>query len=114
MPSQSNATTSGLIDTNVYIHAQANDAHAEECLRFSEAVERGDVRARLRRLTLRDPEGRQKRLVSRRAERARSPTPAYARPRIQTLKSMSPGEWPRSVSIAAASPRCWVPWLTTW
>src|SRR6266511_1845490 len=30
-----------------------------------------------------------------------------------TVKSRSPGDWPYSVSIAAASLRCWVPWFTT-
>jgi hypothetical protein len=28
------------------------------------------------------------------------------------VKSKSPGDWPKSVSMAAASLRCWVPWLT--
>ncbi len=47
MPSESDGAAAGLIDTNVFIHAQANDAHSDECLRFLEAVERGDIRARL-------------------------------------------------------------------
>jgi predicted nucleic acid-binding protein len=47
MSSESDAPTIGLIDTNVFIHAQANDGYTEECLRYLEAAERGDVRARL-------------------------------------------------------------------
>jgi len=37
----------GFIDTNVFIHAQTHDAHAEECLRFLEAVDSGSVQARI-------------------------------------------------------------------
>jgi predicted nucleic acid-binding protein len=47
MPSESDGAAAGLIDTNVFIHAQASDARSEECLRFLEAVERGEIRARL-------------------------------------------------------------------
>jgi predicted nucleic acid-binding protein len=47
MSSESDAPSIGLIDTNVFIHAQANDGYTEECLRFLDAVERGAVRARL-------------------------------------------------------------------
>lgn len=38
----------GLLDTNVIIHAhQVTDDNSNECLAFLEALERGDVRARL-------------------------------------------------------------------
>src|SRR5262245_17134560 len=37
----------GLIDTNVFLHAQTFDAHAEECLRLLEALRDDRVRARL-------------------------------------------------------------------
>ncbi len=42
----------GLVDTNVFIHAQTHDAYAEECLEFLEAVQKGRVRARLDPLVL--------------------------------------------------------------
>ena len=35
----------GLIDTNIFFHAQTHDAHSEECRRFIDALERGDVQA---------------------------------------------------------------------
>jgi predicted nucleic acid-binding protein len=35
----------GLIDTNIFFHAQTHDAHSEECSRFVEALERGDIQA---------------------------------------------------------------------
>jgi predicted nucleic acid-binding protein len=35
------------VDTNVFIHAQTHDALAEECLRFLEAVQRGEIEVRL-------------------------------------------------------------------
>jgi predicted nucleic acid-binding protein len=37
----------GLIDTNVFIHAQTHDAFAEECLRFLEAIANGSLRAEI-------------------------------------------------------------------
>ena len=37
----------GLVDTNVFIHAQTRDAYAQECLQFLEAVERGTIQVRL-------------------------------------------------------------------
>ena len=37
----------GLLDTNVFIHAQTTDHLSEECRRFLVAVERGEIRARL-------------------------------------------------------------------
>lgn len=37
----------GLIDTNVFIHAQTHDAHAEECLQFLEALESGRLQAQI-------------------------------------------------------------------
>ncbi|NPV09718.1 MAG: type II toxin-antitoxin system VapC family toxin [Anaerolineae bacterium] len=37
----------GLVDTNVFIHALTRDAHAEECLCFLEAIQRGEVTAQL-------------------------------------------------------------------
>ncbi len=42
----------GLVDTNVFIHALTRDSHSEECLRFLEAVQRGEVSARLEPLVL--------------------------------------------------------------
>ncbi|CAA9555196.1 MAG: hypothetical protein AVDCRST_MAG73-3224 [uncultured Thermomicrobiales bacterium] len=38
---------SGLLDTNVVIHAQTTDGFSAECQAFLAALERGDVRARL-------------------------------------------------------------------
>jgi len=35
----------GLIDTNIFFHAQTHDAHSEECSRFVEALERGEIQA---------------------------------------------------------------------
>jgi predicted nucleic acid-binding protein len=37
----------GLLDTNVFLHAQAQDRHSAECRRFLAALEGGRVRARL-------------------------------------------------------------------
>jgi len=37
----------GLVDTNIFIHAQTHDAHAEDCLLFLDAVRAGRVRAHL-------------------------------------------------------------------
>lgn len=42
----------GLIDTNIFIHAQTRDAHAEECLQFLEAVQQGRVEVRLEPVVL--------------------------------------------------------------
>jgi predicted nucleic acid-binding protein len=42
----------GLVDTNVFIHAISNDAHSDECAAFLEALERGEVEARLDALVL--------------------------------------------------------------
>ena len=42
----------GLVDTNVFIHAQTQDSHSEECLRFLEAVQVGRMRVRLEPLVL--------------------------------------------------------------
>ncbi|MDA8186656.1 MAG: PIN domain-containing protein [Dehalococcoidales bacterium] len=42
----------GLVDTNVFIHAQTHDVLAEECLRFLEAVQRGEVEAQLEPVVL--------------------------------------------------------------
>ena len=39
--------TEGLLDTNVVLHALANDDRTEECQRFLLAVDEGRVRARL-------------------------------------------------------------------
>jgi predicted nucleic acid-binding protein len=41
-----------LLDTNVFIHAQTTDQHSAECPRFIEALDRGDVQARLDPLVL--------------------------------------------------------------
>ena len=37
----------------------------------------------------------------------------HARARRKASRSRSPGDWPYSVNATAASPRNWVPWLTT-
>jgi predicted nucleic acid-binding protein len=37
----------GLVDTNVFIHAQTHDPFAEECLRFLEAIASGSMHAEL-------------------------------------------------------------------
>jgi predicted nucleic acid-binding protein len=42
----------GLVDTNVFIHALTHDAQSEECLRFLDAVRRGEVRMRLESIVL--------------------------------------------------------------
>lgn len=42
----------GLLDTNIFVHAQSTDTHAEECRRFLAALESGRVRARLEPLIL--------------------------------------------------------------
>jgi predicted nucleic acid-binding protein len=42
----------GLLDTNVFIHAYANDRHTAECRRFLLALERGDVKAYMDPLVL--------------------------------------------------------------
>ncbi|MGH2458206.1 MAG: PIN domain-containing protein [Chloroflexota bacterium] len=42
----------GLLDTNVLIHAQTRDEHAEECLGFLEALQVGRRRARIEPLVL--------------------------------------------------------------
>lgn len=42
----------GLVDTNVFIHAQTHDALADECLNFLDAVEEGRVQVRLDPLVL--------------------------------------------------------------
>jgi predicted nucleic acid-binding protein len=39
--------TEDLLDTNVFIHAHASDAHTAECRRFPHALEEGKVRAHL-------------------------------------------------------------------
>jgi len=38
-------TTDGLLDTNVFLHAQANDTNSDECRRFLGAIERGEAQA---------------------------------------------------------------------
>lgn len=42
----------GLIDTNVFIHAQTYDVHAEECLQFLEAVQDGRIQVRIEPIVL--------------------------------------------------------------
>jgi predicted nucleic acid-binding protein len=42
----------GLVDTNVFVHAHATDAHSAECVRFLTAVEAGQVRAQMDPLVL--------------------------------------------------------------
>jgi predicted nucleic acid-binding protein len=42
----------GLLDTNVFIHAQTHDAQSEECLRFLEAVKSGRVEAHIEPIVL--------------------------------------------------------------
>lgn len=44
--------TEGLLDTNVFLHAHANDAHSVECRRFLAALESGRVVVRLEPLIL--------------------------------------------------------------
>ena len=42
----------GLVDTNIFIHAQTRDLYAEECLLFLEAVMAGRVRAQIEPMIL--------------------------------------------------------------
>jgi predicted nucleic acid-binding protein len=42
----------GLLDTNVFLHAQTADSHSEECRRFLAALEAGRVRAHIEPLVL--------------------------------------------------------------
>ena len=42
----------GLLDTNVFLHAQSTDEHSEECRRFLGALELGHRHARLEPLVL--------------------------------------------------------------
>lgn len=42
----------GLIDTNVFVHAQTRDTYAEECLRFLEALESDSVQAQIEPLVV--------------------------------------------------------------
>jgi predicted nucleic acid-binding protein len=42
----------GLLDTNVFIHAHASDAHTVECRRFLHALEQGEVNAQLEPMIL--------------------------------------------------------------
>jgi predicted nucleic acid-binding protein len=42
----------GVLDTNVFVHAQTTDDHSAECRGFLGALERGDVEARLEPLVL--------------------------------------------------------------
>ncbi len=42
----------GLIDTNVFIHAQTTDQRSEECRRFLRAVQEGRITVRLEALVL--------------------------------------------------------------
>lgn len=42
----------GLIDTNLFVHAHANDDATAECQAFLAALEQGRVRARLEPLVL--------------------------------------------------------------
>jgi predicted nucleic acid-binding protein len=37
----------GLLDANVFIHAQTNDISSQECREFLQAVERGSVRVEI-------------------------------------------------------------------
>lgn len=52
MPSSVANEEDGLVDTNIFIHAQSTDANAEGCRRFLAALESGRVRARLEPLIL--------------------------------------------------------------
>jgi predicted nucleic acid-binding protein len=47
-----NEDSPGLLGTSVFIHAQTHDEHAEECLRFLEAVQAGRIRTRLEPLVV--------------------------------------------------------------
>jgi predicted nucleic acid-binding protein len=42
----------GLIDTNVFLHAQTHDTQSEECLRFLELVQNGSIRVQLEPMVL--------------------------------------------------------------
>jgi predicted nucleic acid-binding protein len=42
----------GLIDTNMFLHAQTHDAHSEECIRFLEAIKVGAIQAHLEPMVL--------------------------------------------------------------
>lgn len=42
----------GLLDTNVFVHAHANDAATDECRAFLAALEGGHIRARLEPIVL--------------------------------------------------------------
>lgn len=42
----------GLVDTNVFIHAQTHDALSEECLRFLEGLQSGRLQAQIEPLVL--------------------------------------------------------------
>ncbi len=47
MSSESSTETDGLVDTNVFLHAQTTDAKSAECRAFLKALELGNVQARL-------------------------------------------------------------------
>jgi len=47
-------TPDGLLDTNIVLHAQTHDSLSEECRRFLAALERGELRARVEPLVLRE------------------------------------------------------------
>jgi predicted nucleic acid-binding protein len=47
-----NDLADGLLDTNIFIHAQANDAHTAECRRFLTALQEGRAQARLEPIVL--------------------------------------------------------------
>jgi predicted nucleic acid-binding protein len=47
-----NGPSDGLIDTNVFLHAQTTDAHSDECRRFLAALEQGTQQAWLEPLVL--------------------------------------------------------------
>ena len=42
----------GFVDTNVFVHAQTYDQHAEECLRLLEGLRAGTVQAQIEPLVL--------------------------------------------------------------
>jgi predicted nucleic acid-binding protein len=47
-----NDPADGLLDTNVFVHAQANDTHTEECRRFLTSLQEGTAQARLEPIVL--------------------------------------------------------------
>lgn len=47
MPSENSREIEGLVDTNVFLHAQTTDTHSLECRALLRALESGETQARL-------------------------------------------------------------------